>query len=88
MRITFLTRQEITILKPVTTAGPAVPPGQEGQLLGYGPGGVLIPVTMPAGTLPPGQEGQLLAYGPGGTPRAIDPFDGIDLTLLYENHLI
>lgn len=50
----------------------AFPVGEDGQLLGYGPGGVLVAVDTPDGSLPVGEEGQFVSYGAGGVPIAVD----------------
>ena len=73
-------------------AASALPPGQPGQVVGYGPNGAPQAMNLPEGTLPPGQPGQLVGYGAGGAPVAVNPpisaDGGLDLTVIFDNQLI
>jgi len=73
-------------------AASALPPGQPGQVVGYGPNGTPQAMSLPDGTLPAGRPGQLVGYGTGGTPVAVDPpisaDGGLDLTVIFDNQLI
>lgn len=76
MRVTYLTGQAPASvdLGPVVLPGAGVdlPPGDPGQVVGYGQDGQPVAVSLPDGTLPAGSEGQLVGYGPGGTPIAVN----------------
>lgn len=74
MRVTYLNGQTPLIidLGPILTPA-SLPDGNQGQVLGYGPGGVPQAINLPDGTLPPGTEGQLLTYDDQGQPVAADP---------------
>ena len=63
--------QVVRVLVP-GAAGASLPPGQPGQVLGYGPDGTPQAISLPDGTLPAGQPGQIVGFGVDGTVVAVD----------------